>query len=973
MSSEARHCTLRQFAAPIAMLCLLALRVAAGAEDPAALEKQARSLEEAHNYAAAEKAYRALLAARTRQHGRLHAATADAANAAARMCFQQANYAEAAKLYRETLAIRQKVLGPDAHDTAWSRHCLAWVVYSMGNAAEARRMYARCLPALEKALGREHPTVADCLVNSAAVAKALGERAEAARRLQRALGIYEQKLGKDHPNLAVCLYNLGVLRGEQGRLSEAVALLKRGLDLRQKHHGPQDPAIAHLLNAIAVLHGKQGLYAEAEAEYQQSARIYEKVFGEGHPLGAAPVGNLGELYVKQGRLADARLCLHKSLGMLEKRHGPRSPSLLTTLTNLAVLEAVEKQFPKAQGFLDRAIAIGEAAFGPDHPGILSPLRNRAVLAVDMGRPEEAWAYAVRARRALRRARRSGAATALGRAALVQALSPRASLPGIALMLGKQTDVLALVEEEQALALRDLLAQAQVQASVGLPPAEREALDAALAELNRCSAAVANARRAGRPLRSLADNLERAERAYDTLQARLNSQYERFAAQGRRSLTSADIQRIPALDGHTAAIGWVTFDERTWAYIVRKNGVTWIDQSQTMTPGEANRLVGEVLDSRRKWPQDTPPAEPLLALYRARLEPALPRLQGVRHLILIAQGWPAILPAGMLLVKPPPKDKADLAKWPWLSNAFAVSTVPSLTALEALSRKKRGGAGHARSLFAIGDPPFSSRQLAQMRAAPAAPPDTPQTDGLLALLRASAAEPGAAPPRLPGTRREIQLLADLFGARAITLLLGPAATERALVQTSRRGDLKPYRYIHFATHGLAHAERPELSALLLSLAEPDDHYDGVLHMREIFHLELNADLVVLSACQTGLGKQFAHEGMVGLATSFFVAGARSLVVTLWNVPDASTALLMRRFYTSLRAGTPKAEALREAKAWLRGLTRAEIAALGREGPLLADLTRGLGKPVAEPKGHLTGDRPFAHPYYWAGFVLTGDPR
>ena len=209
-----------------------------------------------------------------------------------------------------------------------------------------------------------------------------------------------------------------------------------------------------------------------------------------------------------------------------------------------------------------------------------------------------------------------------------------------------------------------------------------------------------------------------------------------------------------------------------------------------------------------------------------------------------------------------------------------------------------------------------------------------------------------------------------------VLLGPQACERRLFEASRTGELRRCRYVHFATHGFADSDRPELSGLVLARVPADKDYDGILHMREVFQLKLDAELVVLSACQTGLGKHLGGEGMLGLSTAFFFAGAQSILMTLWNVPDAPTALLMHRFYGNLKAGRTKAAALHEAKAWLRNLTQDDLRKLGRTTPALAELTRTIGRKVVHPKGPRAEDKapvhPFTHPYYWAGFILTGDP-
>ena len=230
-----------------------------------------------------------------------------------------------------------------------------------------------------------------------------------------------------------------------------------------------------------------------------------------------------------------------------------------------------------------------------------------------------------------------------------------------------------------------------------------------------------------------------------------------------------------------------------------------------------------------------------------------------------------------------------------------------------------------------------------------------------------------PRRLVGTCLEAGLLGDLYGAGNPLLLIGPDATERALFEASASGELGRCRYLHLATHGLADGDRPELSALVLARVSPDPDYDGLLHMRKAFRLKLNADLVALSACPTGLGKQMSGEGVVGLSTAFFSAGTPSIVMSLWNVSDISTALLMRRFYGNLLAGQRKSTALREAKSWLRNLTLSDLGELTAREPLLADTARGLRAVTEAEKGERTDQKPFAHPHYWAPFILTGDPR
>jgi CHAT domain-containing protein len=252
--------------------------------------------------------------------------------------------------------------------------------------------------------------------------------------------------------------------------------------------------------------------------------------------------------------------------------------------------------------------------------------------------------------------------------------------------------------------------------------------------------------------------------------------------------------------------------------------------------------------------------------------------------------------------------------------------------------------------------------------------------------------GTAYPALPGTRREVEALARLAGTT--TLLLGSAASEQNLSQLANSGKLKAFPLLHFATHGHADARDPRRSALILAqdrlpsrpaetVLRGETVLDGRLSVATILgQWQLNADLVVLSACQTGLGKEAGGEGLLGFAQALLQKGARSVVLSRWKVDDRATALLMVRFYENVlgkRAGLkkplPRATALAEAKKWLAGLKRREAGELAARlaGGVLRG-TEGMARPVVggKPAKLPDGERPFAHPYFWAAFVLVGDP-
>jgi CHAT domain-containing protein len=215
---------------------------------------------------------------------------------------------------------------------------------------------------------------------------------------------------------------------------------------------------------------------------------------------------------------------------------------------------------------------------------------------------------------------------------------------------------------------------------------------------------------------------------------------------------------------------------------------------------------------------------------------------------------------------------------------------------------------------------------------------------------------------------------------VTTVMGARACEATVQGLARSGGMKAFRYLHFATHGESDPRHAYRAALILA-PDPDRSADplaldsdGTITAEQIARTwELDAELVVLSACESGLGRAVGGEGYLGFAQPLFAKGARSLVLSLWKVDDDATALLMTRFYQNLlgaRAGLTsplgKAEALAEAKAWLRGAGPEEV------GAALAALPRG---PIVRREVVALGPavRPYEDPTYWAGFILIGDPR
>ncbi len=201
--------------------------------------------------------------------------------------------------------------------------------------------------------------------------------------------------------------------------------------------------------------------------------------------------------------------------------------------------------------------------------------------------------------------------------------------------------------------------------------------------------------------------------------------------------------------------------------------------------------------------------------------------------------------------------------------------------------------------------------------------------------------------------EVRTISGLFDKKSVEVFYKSDATEKKL----KTKDLKDFKFLHFATHGIFNEENPYRSGILLSRGD-DPNNDGLLQYHEIYDLKTDADTVVLSACKTGLGRVVKGDGLIGISRGFMIAGARSVLVSLWNVSDKSTSILMKNFYENrVRKGMRSAAALRAAKLELMNMKFTD------------DSERGISGISGSRKGG--SKRPFAHPYFWAAFILTGE--
>jgi CHAT domain-containing protein len=400
-------------------------------------------------------------------------------------------------------------------------------------------------------------------------------------------------------------------------------------------------------------------------------------------------------------------------------------------------------------------------------------------------------------------------------------------------------------------------------------------------------------------------LAAAERERDLFQVELRRGGSRYAAGQYAEALDAGRIRREMLDAETVLVEYQLGEKQSYAWALTKSGLT-----TAVLPGR--KQVEQTIAGYRK--QAAAPVSALTVtaalerldtegrkLYQMLLAPVEAALEAKSRVVIVPDGALAYLPFEAL----PGRER--------MIERFSVSYAPSASTLAALRDRDRQRSSPERTLLAFADPSSAGRK---------------ESSPVLAAWR----ERGFAFTPLPNARVEVAGIRSLFRPEASHVYLGAEAREQSL----KSEQLESYRYVHFAAHGYFDEEQPSRSGIVLS-AEGDDANDGVLQAPEIMRLRLNADLVTLSACQTGLGEVLAGEGVMGLTRAFFYAGAQSLVVSLWNVNDAATGELMKHFYVNLKGGMPRDEAMRRAKLKL----------------------------IATPNS------PWRHPYFWAPFVFVGD--
>ncbi|RKZ63235.1 MAG: hypothetical protein DRQ99_17440, partial [Candidatus Parabeggiatoa sp. nov. 3] len=739
---------------------------------------------------------------------------------------------------------------------------------------------------------------------------------QAVGRLDEALPLYEkgyrqrlQVLGEKHPDTLQSLNNLAFIYQAVGRLDEALPLYEKGYRQRLQVLGEKHPDTLQSLNNLAGIYDSVGRLDEALPLYEKGYRLSLQVLGEKHPDTLISLNNLAFIYQAVGRLDEALPLLEKAYRLSLQVLGEKHPDTLISLNNLAIAYAEQGDLEKGIDYLEQLVMGAESL-------------RRAQLSVEN--------------------RRSVFAQYIHSYFVLSQFYFLQNNYQFAFHTAEKTKARTLLESIAfKLALQQVNFTAEEHKKIVLQQTQLAFLDTKIAETGELD------ERTALRIKKHA-LLEKITAFHDDLKQR----YPEFAALIEPEMITAEKGRLilhknalfisyiqnpsdhqllvftlnHAGELHIQDLGKITGLAQTLSIYREALGTTiqgLRQKGQSVWRLADGRFVMGNKPSRDKKPRRVRHIDQISGyLAEKLLQPLAEQLKTKTHLIFSPSGGLAQIPFETLIL-----DNQPLIANHAISYTQSLSSFALLKKREAAYQQLKG----RETLLAMGNPRYHD---------PKSPPKNCEVRALEVDLEKLSRGNNYKDAlhnvnkwcNLPGTQKELNILKALYPDS--TIYQQADASEAHLQRLNQDQVLSRYRYLHFATHGFLHPQTSALSALVLDQLNTTDEHDGYLTAVEWIGYQLKSDLMVLSACQTGLGENVSGEGIMGLPYALYIAGNKNTLMTLWKVDDAITAEFMRRFFTKVNQGLSHIQALIDTKREFRQ------------------------------------EKPYQNPKYWAAFVLYG---
>jgi len=867
-------------------------------------------------------------------------------------------FREATEKTQRALDLRRERLGENHSDVAYSVNRLGTLAYFQGDYTRAETLIRDALRIREATLGPDDFAVAESLSDLATIFLVRGDYVRPEPLYQRALNIYEKaangQTSRDDLQLLIAgvLNNSALMYDRRGDYERAESLYMRALAIRERTSGPDDPTVAQAAANLGAVYYQLARYAESMQVLRRALAIQEKHLSPNHSSLATSSFNLAAVYFAQGDYTNAETLFQRALTIDEQVLDPRHPRLAVRLVGLAEVLRMKGEYERAESLYKRALLIREQALGQGHPEVAQTLIAYSLLRHATGDNAAAVGLLTQGAR-LREETLSLVLTTGSEEAKRLYLGELVDETSIALSihLGSAPTSTAAAE----LALTNIVQRKgrSLDAMAGHVATLRSRLDEKdrelFAQLSDVQGRLAKLVLSGISTDEQRTVVVNARNELGQLEQAISLRSAEYRAISRR-VTLAEVQR--ALPRRAALLEFVSYRPffvknaraeafgapRYSVYVLSETGIASADL------GEASMIEKEVQRFRAALsnPDSVDVRERARALHKLLMQPIEESLRDVRHLVISPDGALNLIP---------------FAAMRGLDDRYLIEryTISYVTSGRDLMRLAEIGPARPRTgapPVIVANPSFDGPS-AQSGSAPGPQAATRAVDArvLDQLMQFEA---------LPGTGEEAAALAKVLpNARVYT---GAEATEVLLKQ------LRAPSILHIATHGFflrqplrrtsssegsaavasaqGQATTREDSLLLSGLAlaganrrSSDDGQDGILTALEATGLDLwGTRMVVLSACETGIGDTRDGEGVYGLRRALVLAGSESQVMSLWQVSDEATRDLMIAYYRRLRAGEGRADAMRNVQLSL-----------------------------------LRAQRQRAHPFFWASFIQSGDWR
>lgn len=794
----------------------------------------------------------------------------------------------------------------------------------------------------------ETPEKAECYENLGLYYWNTGNNELALEYQNRALDLKKKIFGENHPEVAASYNNIGLIYGVEYP-DQAQKFYRNALAIYKETYGESHPKIANTYNNLAIIFQSQQKYELALFQLNNVLEITKDVYGENHPNQGFVYSAMGQIYTTQSKDSAALANQEKALNIYQKAYGEKHPEIANTYNQLGAIYANEQKFDNALKAYQSALIANVADFQNtdvyENPSIdkayklislLTSLRLKAEVFENLHYTKtlkikdlEIALHTLELCDILIDKMRQTALNkndkvALGKiAAEVYEDAIRVSL-GMSLVVLKKDlyrqKAFNFAEKSKAYVLLQSISETNAKSFAKIPKNLLDKEKQLKEDITFVEQKLANKPSASEET-VLRNQLFELNRQYDDFSKELEKNFPEYynLKYNVKIATVKDLQQV--IDKETVLLSYFIADKsnRIYIFAVENNNFEVFDVPKMNDLDNKLRLMKNAIYYKI--------ADKFVTTSYSLFKQLFPKsFANKSQIVVVPDGRLGTIPFEALLTKKTAFETTSPQDMPYLIQKQAISYAYSATLFQQ---------GFTNANTAIGENKGNYGQI--FICAPI------QFYGRSALSD------------LPGTEKEVEGIKNIFGETLSDIFVRDKANE-GLVKS---GVLKKYRYLHFATHGIVDESNPELSKIFLSkpnetplvvagseergksLLEVGNAEDGNLSSGEIYGLELNADLVMLSACQTGLGKVAKGEGIIGLSRALLYAGARNLMVSLWSVADESTSKLMIDFYTFLLKGENKSQALRLAK--LKMI---------KEG-----INRQAGKKDLEV-------------YYWSPFVLIG---